>query len=64
MIEELQNLATRHRRLKLNLNPQKMVSILAPMKSRSVGFGCVSEMDGDFKIRANVYALSEAEAIK
>jgi len=32
MIEELQNLATRHRRLRLNLNPQKMVSIIAPRR--------------------------------
>jgi hypothetical protein len=32
MIEELQNLAPKHRRLGLNLNPQKMISILAPRR--------------------------------
>jgi hypothetical protein len=33
MVEELQNLATKHRRLGLNLNPQKMISILAPRRA-------------------------------
>ena len=32
MIEELQNLATKHPRLGLNFNPQKMISILAPRR--------------------------------
>jgi hypothetical protein len=33
MIEELQNLATKHRRLGRNLSPQKMISILAPRRA-------------------------------
>jgi hypothetical protein len=32
IIEELQNLAPKHRRLGLNLNPHKMISILAPRR--------------------------------
>ena len=32
MIEELSNPVTKHRRLGPNLNPQKMISILAPRR--------------------------------
>jgi hypothetical protein len=32
MIEQLQNLATKRPRRELNLNPQKMISILAPRR--------------------------------
>ena len=55
---------TRHGRTRGRIQPLEDNLHPGAEKSRCVGFGCVGGMDGDFKIRANVYALSETEAIK